>query len=280
MPSILFWMSNRLKTRCVDEAGFSQRYWPNLFLRASGCSGCISTFLYPMANILDWLTRFSSEQVLTEEQQELVESAAEVLYGLIHARYIVTQRGMQQMVKPAAAPPTIAQICSDLLLVDIAVRFGRNRGDPPRLVPRLSADAAPPGREVQPLRIRALPPGLLRGPGEAPPPPPWLRAFPCRVRSAPSPGGCAVQGREGAGRGGGALGHAAHARWRTAGLCACTGGCGFPCRVASVGWGAGCCRCVGAVVGIGGRGAAAAGRAEGRRGALRAVSAKRAGGAP
>ena len=36
--------------------------------------------------------------VLTEEQHEIVETAAEVLYGLIHARYILTTAGMNKMV--------------------------------------------------------------------------------------------------------------------------------------------------------------------------------------
>lgn len=37
--------------------------------------------------------------VLTEEQHEVVETAAEVLYGLIHARYILTTAGMNRMVR-------------------------------------------------------------------------------------------------------------------------------------------------------------------------------------
>ena len=50
---------------------------------------------YALDLILD--SDSASTEILTEEQHELVESAAEMLYGLIHVRFILTSRGMSAM---------------------------------------------------------------------------------------------------------------------------------------------------------------------------------------
>ena len=50
-----------------------------------------------LMDTLDWL--IWAGDMFTEEQNELIESAAEMLYGLIHVRYILTSKGMAAMVR-------------------------------------------------------------------------------------------------------------------------------------------------------------------------------------
>lgn len=61
----------------------------------TGLSSMVPFFDYAIDMILDLET--PGEDQLTSEQQHLVESAAETLYGLIHARFITTQRGLKLM---------------------------------------------------------------------------------------------------------------------------------------------------------------------------------------
>jgi casein kinase II subunit beta len=59
----------------------------------TGLSALVPYYDYALDMILD--VEVPPDQSLTEEQQEVVESAAEMLYGLIHARFVLTTRGMQ-----------------------------------------------------------------------------------------------------------------------------------------------------------------------------------------
>ncbi|KAF3448212.1 hypothetical protein FNV43_RR08925 [Rhamnella rubrinervis] len=61
-----------------------------------GLSSQVPYYDYALDLILD--VDSSHGDMFTEEQNELIESAAEMLYGLIHARYILTSKGMAAML--------------------------------------------------------------------------------------------------------------------------------------------------------------------------------------
>jgi casein kinase II subunit beta len=62
----------------------------------TGLSAQVPYYEYALDTILD--AESTSTASLTKDQQESIESAAELLYGLIHARYIITPRGMAAML--------------------------------------------------------------------------------------------------------------------------------------------------------------------------------------
>ncbi|AEC10454.1 unnamed protein product [Arabidopsis thaliana] len=62
-----------------------------------GLSGQVPYYDYALDLILD--VESSNGDMFTEEQHEMVESAAEMLYGLIHVRYILTTKGMAAMME-------------------------------------------------------------------------------------------------------------------------------------------------------------------------------------
>ncbi|KAH8957071.1 hypothetical protein BDL97_07G073300 [Sphagnum fallax] len=63
----------------------------------SGLSSQVPYYDYALDLILD--VESPNDDMLTEEQNEMVESAAEMLYGLIHVRYILTSKGLGAMLE-------------------------------------------------------------------------------------------------------------------------------------------------------------------------------------
>jgi casein kinase II subunit beta len=61
----------------------------------TGLSQQVPYYDYALDTILD--IDSPNADMLTEEQHEMIDSAAELLYGLIHARFIITNRGLHAM---------------------------------------------------------------------------------------------------------------------------------------------------------------------------------------
>lgn len=75
---------------CEVEAEFAQDSF-NL----TGLQNLIPYFDYALDMILD----VEPTEILSDDQQEMIENDAENLFGLIHSRYILTTRGLQAMLE-------------------------------------------------------------------------------------------------------------------------------------------------------------------------------------
>ena len=69
----------------------------------TGLSAQVPYYEYALDTILD--AESAQAARFSKDQQEAIESAAELLYGLIHARYIITPRGLAAMLEKVRAPP-------------------------------------------------------------------------------------------------------------------------------------------------------------------------------
>lgn len=118
---------------------------------------------------------------MDDAHRESIETSARFLYGLIHARYIVTSRGLQKMVSvdnrargrhSSADGPKEGAAHTPL---PSFVRLESSSYDPATYL----CSELTPARQVQEGRLRALPARLLL----------WTEPAPCRTDGHPLPEG-------------------------------------------------------------------------------------------